>query len=74
MPFRLGRIAAGYRLQAALSQELGWPSRVIHEIEAGHRRPSPEQIARLRAKLPLLDLLLRLARPAPRGVEFAGRL
>jgi hypothetical protein len=71
---RLGRIHAGYRRQSRLAEQLGWPVRLIHEIEVGHRRPTAEQLETLRSRLPLLDLLLRLARPAPREIETAGRV
>jgi hypothetical protein len=71
----LGRIHAGFPRQSRLSEQLGWPVRLIHEFEVGHRRPSPEQLEILRSRLPLLDLLLKLARPQLVDVdEVVGRL
>lgn len=50
---RLARIHAGYRRQSRLAEMVGFPVRLINELEVGHRRPTPAQLAVLRVLLAL---------------------
>ena len=71
---RGARLAEGIERQAEAAGLVGVSKSKYWEWETGRVRPSEDELAKLRAALPMLNALLRMARPQPADVEVAGRL
>jgi transcriptional regulator with XRE-family HTH domain len=71
---RGARYAEGIERQAEAAALVDVSKSKYWEWETGRVRPSGAELAKLRAALPMLDCLLRLAQPRPTDVEVAGRL